>query len=575
MKASHIFSAAAAARICSALLLSAILVCAGYNNAAAMDKKTEMVMMPDGVRLATDIYLPKTDKKVPVVLIRTTYGRESMVNMLLPFFEGKNIAIAMQDTRGRYGSEGASSAFVDDPKDGYETVEWLAAQPWSNGKVGTAGISALGITQYLMDKNAPPHLVCQDVMAAPPSLYHTIVYPGGAVRRALFFGWVIGQNYPMSVMQLILSQVDYSDMWRMMDLSVDYDKVNVPIMHMAGWYDLYLDGQLEAFSGIQENGAPGARGKQRLIVGPWTHAGFLGLAGTKQVTLDYPANSVYSMTKVIDWFQECLKGQDKGFMSGPAVRYYVMGDPEDPKAPGNVWRKADAWPVPAKITPFYFHKDGLLSDAKPAGAQDSLSYVDDPWHPVPTLGSDEHAKERHPVDLRPIESRSDVLVFSTPVLDKPVEVTGQITAKLFFTTDVVDTDFIVRISDVYPDGRSMLVTDGIIRASHRESVSRRVPLKPGEPYEVDIEVWPTSIIFNKGHKIRVSVSSTYFPRFDVNYHTGQYHNATPAELEKARATNITKYVYIPNPPADAKIANTTISLSASRPSQILLPLAPE
>lgn len=539
---------------------------------AKLVKSTEMITMSDGIRLATDIYLPDNADKAPVVLLRTPYGRGGMANMLLPLFEGRKMGLIMQDTRGRFDSEGVSTVFLNDTDDGYETVEWIAAQPWSNGKVGTAGISAVGITQYLMDKKAPPHLTCQNVMAAPPSLYDTIVYPGGGVRRGLFYGWVLNNKFPMDVMYLILSQVDYNDMWRQLDLTPDYAKVNVPIMHMSGWYDLYLGGQVDAFNGIQKNGGPNARGKQRLVIGPWTHGNFIGISGTKQGDLTYPSNSVYDFQKIAGWFEECLQGKDKGFMDGPVVRYYVMGATDDPKAPGNVWRKADEWPVPATQTSYYFHKGGALDTEKPAGAGDSVTFTDDPAKPVPTLGSREHAFERHTVDLRPIETRDDVLVYSTPVLTEPIEVTGPVSAKLFFRTDVVDTDFVVRLADVYPDGRAMLLTDGILRASHRESFNYRVPLVPGNLYEINVKIWPTSIIFNKGHRIRVIVSATNFPRFDVNMHNGRFFDLQPNELENAVKNGIEEYVYKPDLAADAKPAHTTLLLDNGHPSQIILPV---
>ena len=561
-------------RIFGCMLLIVSIIAAVTRNAIAIEKKTVMVQMPDGVRLATDLYIPAGGKKVPVVLIRTPYGREGIANMMLPLLKDNNIALAVQDTRGRFGSEGVSSTFIDDSHDGYETVEWLAAQPWCNGKVGTAGISALGITQYMMLKNTPPHLTCQHVMAAPPSLY-PIAYQGGGVRRGLFYGWILGNKFPLHIMHLVLSQIDYSDIWRAIDLSVDYDKVNVPIMHMSGWYDLYLAGTLDAFVNIQGKGGTGARGKQRLVIGPWTHGGFLGLKGTKQGALNYPANSKYDIFKIVDWFQECLNGQDKGFMNGPVVRYYVMGDTDDPKAPGNEWRKADSWPIPATITPYYFHRDGSLSTLKPESADSAVAFVDDPANPVPTLGSRKHEYEREPVDLRPIEERSDVVIFTTPVLEKPIEVTGTIKAKIYFIADVVDTDFVVRLSDVYPDGRSMLLTDGVARASHRESYRYRVPLVPGELYSLDVELWPTSIVFNKGHRIRIIVSGTNFPRFDFNQHNGMFHDISPGELEKAIETGLEAYTYKPDLAPDAKPAHITLHLSSERPSQILLPVAAE
>ena len=539
---------------------------------AKLVKRTEMITMRDGVRLATDLYLPDNIDRVPVVLLRTPYGRDGIAKMVVPLFEGRRMGLVVQDIRGRFDSEGFSAVFLDDADDGYETVEWLAAQPWSDGKIGTAGISAVGITQYLMDKKAPPHLVCQHVMAAPPSLYDTIVYPGGGVRRGLFYGWILNNKFPLDVIYLILSHIDYDDLWKTIDLSVDYEKVNVPIMHMTGWYDLYLDGQLDAFANIQERGGPGARGKQRLVIGPWTHGNFIGINGTKQGDLSYPGNSIYDFQNIAGWFEECFFGKNRGFMKGPAVRYYVMGDPEDPEAPGNEWRKADSWPVPATLSPYYFHKDGVLSTEKPVSAGDEISFTDDPADPVPTLGSREHAFERHTVDLRPIETRGDVLVFSTPVLENPVEVTGPVTANIFFRTDVVDTDFVVRLADVYPDGRSMLLTDGILRASHRESFNYRVPLVPGALHEIDVKIWPTSIIFNKGHRIRVVVSATNFPRFDVNMHNGRYFDLQPGELEKAVETGIEEYVYKPDLEPDSRPAHTTLLLDSEHPSSIILPV---
>mgnify|MGYP000200465751 CR=1 FL=1 len=558
-----------AAAICAAMLAPRPAAAQAFN------EQTVMVPMPDGVRLATDLFLPKTDKRVATVLVRTTYGRKGFANMILPLMAGKGMALVIQDTRGLHDSEGISSTFIDDALDGYETVEWIARQPWSNGKVGTAGISALGITQYIMHKKPPPSLTCQHVMAAPESLFHTIVYQGGAVRRALFYGWVMNQRFPPHVLQLILAQVDYNEMWQMLNLGESYDKVRVPIMHMAGWYDLYTRGNIEAYMGIRKHGDPSIRDKQYLVIGPWTHGHFLGFNGTKLGQLQYPDNIKYDFSKIIDFFQERFYGRDKGIMSGPRVRYYVMGAVDEPSAPGNEWRSAEDWPVPADHTAFYLHSDGALNTSKPAG-EGELTIVDNPADPVPTLGSREHAEQREPVDLRPIESRGDILVFTTPPLEQPLEVTGHIKAKLYFTTDVADTDFVVRLSDVYPDGRSMLVTDGIARAQRMQSLTERVLLEPGKPYEIEIEVWPTSIIFNKGHRIRVSVSGTNFPRFDVNSHTGQYHNYSWDAIKKAfDEGKLEEYVYTPNPAPDAKIAHTKISVSADRPSHIVLPLAPK
>lgn len=537
--------------------------------------KTEMIPMRDGVRLATEILLPDdSGKKRSAVLIRTPYGRDMIAKMAGPLLGiGNNFVWVIQDTRGRFDSEGRSSSFVDDAFDGYETIEWLAAQPWSNGKIGTGGISAMGITQYVMHKTRPPHLSCQHIMAASPNLYDDAAYQGGGVRRALMLGWMAGNKFPTYVLELMLSNVDYGGLWELTDLFPDVHKVNVPIMHMAGWYDMFLKGNLDAFMAIQENGDEGARGKQRLVIGPWTHGGFVGLAGLKQGELTYPGNSRYDIfTKVTKWFDECMNGRSHGFMKGPAVRYYVMGDPEDESAPGNEWREADAWPVPAEITPYYFHKDGTLSAENPVSADDSISFIDDPANPVRSIGGANLILPAGPYDQRPVEERDDVLVFSTPVLEEPIEVTGPIEAVIYFTTDVVDTDFAVRLTDVYPDGRSMLLTDGIARASHKDGTDHRIALVPGETYKIAVDLWATSIIFNKGHRIRVSVSGTNFPRFDVNMHNGRYFDLQPGEIDAAIESGLSDYVGKPDLADDAKAANVTIHLNAEKGSHILLPV---
>jgi hypothetical protein len=198
--------------------------------------------------------------------------------MLAPFFTSKNFIWIIQDTRGRNASEGVSSSFLDDADDGLDTLNWITAQPWSNGKIGTAGVSAMGITQFTLAKNPPDSLVCQHVMAAPASLYHTAAYQGGALKRYLIFGWLLDNKFPLHTLQMMVSNTEYNGVWERIDLTPDYDKVNIPIMHMAGWYDMFLQGNLDAYVGIRKHGGPNARDTQLLVIGPWTHMGFLGLA---------------------------------------------------------------------------------------------------------------------------------------------------------------------------------------------------------------------------------------------------------------------------------------------------------
>lgn len=542
--------------------------------ARSFESRTEMVTMRDGIKLATEIYLPtayKEGKSYPVLLMRTPYGRKQWGDLLAAFVLPKGFILVSQDTRGRFASEGFSASFLDDGMDGYEAVEWVAAQPWCRkGRVGTVGISAMGITQFMMDKTAPPHLSCQLIMAATPSLYAT-AYQGGGFQRALVLSWLGGNQFPVEVLKLMHANVDYNGLWKIADLSYEYEKVDVPIMHMAGWYDMFLGNNLDAFMGIESRGGPNARGKQKLIIGPWTHQGFLGLAGgTKQGQLTYPQNASYDVPKAVGWFNKCMKGEE--LENAHPVQYYVMGDVDDPKAPGNEWKYAQTWPVPADYTPFYFHKDLSLSTDKPASSGDSLAFVDDPANPVPTIGGANLVLPRGPHDQRAIESRADVLVFSTPPLAEPIEVTGPITVKVFVSADVIDTDITARLTDVYPDGRSMLLTDGLIRASHRESLEYRTPMEPGKMYELTIDLWATSIVFNKGHRIRVIVAGTNFPRFDVNMHNGRFFDLQPGELEAAVKGDLDAYFYKPDLAPDYKAANVTLYLDKDRPSYISLPV---
>jgi uncharacterized protein len=252
----------------------------------------------------------------------------------------------------------------------------------------------------------------------------------------------------------------------------------------------------------------------------------------------------------VAWFDYVLKGQDNTAAKEKPVHYYVMGDPTDKTAPGNEWRNADSWPPAATPTPFYFHPEGkLVAAEKPAGSG-SGSYRYDPKNPVPTIGDAELGFDIGPKDQRKAEARKDVLLFTTETLKGPLEVTGRITAKLFISSDCPDTDFTVKLTDVYPDGRSMLVTDGILRARFRESFKEEKLLEPGRVYEIAVDLWSTSLVFNKGHKLRVAVSSSNAPRFDPNPNTGHPFRADAA----------------------TRVATNTVYFSADRPSHIILPV---
>jgi len=304
----------------------------------------------------------------------------------------------------------------------------------------------------------------------------------------------------------------------------------VPAVHFGGWFDVFGQGTIDGFVSRHNDGAAGARGRQKLIVGPWGHGrnkdGRIG-------ELVFPPNQNEEPFPCggHKWFDYYLKGIETGVEAVPAVQYYTMGAIGEEDAPGNKWQTADNWPVPSTATPFYLHPGGTLSRRKPENADGAVAYDYDPRNPVPTRGgcllmkwTEPGPKPRQvtsgPYDQRDLEQRPDVITFTTEPLTEPIEVTGRLTARLVIVSDRVDTDFTVKLTDVYPDGRSMCVADGLARCRYRNGFDRLALLTPGEPTPIDVDLWSTSIVFNKGHRIRVAVSSSNYPRFDVNVNTG-------------------------------------------------------
>jgi len=331
--------------------------------AIATGVQTIMVPMRDGVRLATDVVLPEGEGQFPAILIRTPYGKNKLRPMLRTIARTGYAAVA-QDFRGRFESEGKDIVFMTDAwgelQDGYDTIEWVASQPWCNGKVGTMGGSALGITQILTAGSAPPHLVCQRISVACGSLYHHAAFWGGVFRKRLVENWLTGNKFHPDNLAIILAHPNYDSYWKQVDASTRSKVINVPGLFQSGWYDCFSQGTIDAFMWRQYDGGEGARGKQKLIMGPWTHGGW---RRGKWGDLKLPANALKPPTILADafaWFDYYLKGLDNGVADAPTVTYYVMGDVDDPNAPGNEWRTSDVFPIPAEETPFYFHAGGVL-----------------------------------------------------------------------------------------------------------------------------------------------------------------------------------------------------------------------
>lgn len=531
------------------LLVSLIALLSVVCGAAQSAKLSVMLPMRDEVKLATDVYLPEGEGPWPVVLTRTPYNKDNFAGMasgILP----KGYVLVAQDVRGRFASEGEdwlvfTHGAWGKHRDGFDTVEWIAKQTWCNGNVGTVGSSAGGIVQNMMAPSRPPHLTCQWVHVGSSSMYHQAMYQGGAFRKRMVEGWLAQNRFSPENLKIVRAHPEYDALWKGLDPEEVAPRVNAPAMFVGGWYDIFCQGTINSFVTIQNNGDEGARGKCKLVMGPWAHGRFGDLV--------YPNSQTPPEADVWKWFDAWLKNDGKGAEKIPPVHYYVMGDPTDPDAPGNEWRTADAWPIPAVATPFYFRSDGALRREAPDEKEISRSYAYDPKKPVPTVGGANLLLPKGPKDQRKVESRPDVLLFSSQPLEQPLEVTGRVKAVLWASSSAPDTDFTAKLTDVYPDGGSMLVLDGILRARYRNGFDKSVLMEPGTVYQFEVDLWSTSIVFNRGHRIRVAISSSNSPRFEPNPNTGEHsgHGKKTA------------------------VAKNTIYLDASRPSHILLPVPGE
>jgi predicted acyl esterase len=505
--------------------------------------------MRDGVNLAMNIFLPEGSGPFPVVLQRTPYGKDAFSSGAAAWTKA-GFAFVVQDCRGKGKSEGAYHPFVEDPQDGYDTVEWLAKQKWANGKIGMFGASAMGIAANLAAMENPPHLSAIFVMVARSSIYHQSAFMGGVFRRELNEIWLKRQGAEDVLQETFKHAID-DGAYDSNEMSKHWNKIHVPAYNYGGWYDIFSEGNVQNFIGLQKNGAKGAAGNQKLIMGPWGHG--------QLEEVKYPANSGaaafggnLSTELALRWFEYWLQGKNNGIMNEPPVKYYVMGDVTDPNAPGNEWRTAASWPPPAKVTPYFLSANGGLETAQPKEAKSSDTYQYDPKNPVPTIGGANLNIKKGPMDQRAIGDRKDVLKYQTAVLTEPVEVTGRVTVELFVESDAPDTDFMAKLVDVYPDGTERLVLDSAIRTRFREGFNKEVFMKKGEIYKVAIDLWNTSLIFNKGHRIAIHITSSNDQRFDPNPNTGK----------PLRADN------------ETRIATNTVHHNRVYASRALLPVVP-
>lgn len=513
-----------------------------------------MIPMRDGQRLSAWLYFPPGNGPWPAVFeqryadIRTAGSRKNAAK----FAEG-GFVIALVNYRGTHQSEGRWQGYRalawGELKDGYDLCEWLAVQPWCTGKIGTYGGSQAGYAQNFLAITQPPHLVAQYMTDTGLSLFHEGYRIGGTTRPERFKAMGKVARVPEDNDALLkewFAHPHYDAYWRDEDCSLHFPKMNVPCFTIGSWYDFMCQGSVMSFIGRQHQAGPNSRGQQQLIIGPWLHGGYP--KSNKIAEMTYPTNAFFDVyAHMTKWFHHHLKGTNNGIMAEPPVRYYVMGATGETNAPGNVWRTAQDWPPHATPQSFFLREDGQLSTAAPTAAKASTSYVSDPFHPMLIPGTAFPGAK----DARPFETQAEVRTFTTGPLAEPVEWTGLVKVELWVSSTARDTDFIVRVSDVYPDGRSMLLMDYPRRARYREGFDHEKLLVPGEPAKLAFDVGWTSIIFNKGHRIRVTVASTGAPLYEPNPQTGG-----PQTIEF---------------PKDAKVATNAIHHSKVLASRIIAP----
>ncbi len=517
-------------------------------NAADPDpiRQTHRVPMRDGTHLATDVWLPAADQAYPVVLLRFPYNKDLAIGLGQDGTR-QGYAVVAQDTRGRFASEGENLPFHRDVPDGKDTLAWIKQQPWCNGRIGTWGGSAGAITQFQMAIEGSDPLLAQYLVVGAPNLYD-VVYTGGVFRKALIEDWLKGTQFATNALDIWVNHPTYDAYWQARDASRHYPKINTPALHVGGYWDIFAQPTIDAFNGYQNHGGPNARGKQKLLLGPWSHNVLQDKVG--DLTFPNGKNPPGQHSNQWRWFDRWLKDQAHEIDTEPAVTYYVIGDTTNPNAPGNVWRTANTWPpLPATPTRYYLHHNHSLTTTPPAENQ-TLTYTYNPTNPAPTIGGIQLTLPAGPMNQNPIESRNDILVFSTPKLTQPLEVTGQITARIWISSDAPDTDLFVRLCDVYPDGRSFNLCEGMLRTRFRHGLDRETFLQPDDIVPLDINLWSTSVIFAPDHQIRVHVTSSSAPGFDPNPNT--------------------RHPFRTNP--QTRIARNTLHLSPTHPSHITLPI---
>ncbi len=491
--------------------------------------------------LAADVWLPKSQKRSAAILVMTPYNRK-LVGAPLPdptaeldLPDDGNYAYVLVDWRGFFGSKGAKKLFgagmAQNGKDGYDVVKWIAAQSWSNGKVAMWGPSAVGRVQYAVAGERPPSLMAIAPMVAADFYSYDIFFYGGVLKKA--YVDMLGTVGYGSQSKVRKNPVN-NQFWKKVKQSTSHtSRIDVPMLLTSGWYDLSVDTVVETFNNYLRKGTRGVRKNLRLWIGPWHH---IAVGKRQQGELQFPeAEGVGAKVSKL-FLDHHVRGIDNGWQDSPRVCYLRMGV--------NAWMCSDQFPPKIKkMTQLYLLAENKLSTRSPSVNWASKIFIHDPDDPSPTVGgmnafvsSDPNYKKigMGPKDQRDVEKRKDSLIFTSEILDSEIVLEGNAELKIYLSSDQKDTDIAARITDVYPDGRSMLVTDGIQRMCYRGGHTDNPPLERGKVYSASVKLSKTAYAFGKGHRIRVIVGSANYPRFDVNRNTGCQAGADSARATKAR-----------------------------------------
>ena len=543
------------------------------------------VPMRDGVRLSADVYMPFSDGPFPVLMMLTPYDNQSekFIYQYVPRFVESGYAVVLVDSRGRHDSEGEWYAYVNEGQDGHDVQQWLGQQPWCDGNVGTFGSSYPGGTQIWPAPYRSPYLKALVPVAAQVDNYSGMAYMNGVLNHpwGLWHIGMAGRTMQRSTASLmdrlglsmrlpLVSALDdicesrayreaiqhytHDELWKSYGVQDKYQEIDAPAYFITGWYDTLIHDNFKMIQGWRNQArSEDARRFTRLLVGPWPH----GAIGSSRRTGDIVFGTQAEVDIVgehLRWYDQRLKGANTGIDDEPPIKLFVMGD--------NVWRYEHEWPLArTQYTDFYLHSEGKANSLHgdghlsrtPAEAESSDQYTYNPEHPVPTIGGQIMDGELSgPQDRRPAERRDDVLVYTSEVLREDVEVTGPVNVTLYASSSARDTDFTATLVDIYPEGMAIHISEGVVRARFRESLENPTLIEPGQVYEYRVPVWETSNVFKAGHRIRLEISSSNFPRLARNLNTGEH----------------------PGLDADVRTADQTVYHDSRYPSRVTLPIIP-